>query len=200
MTKVAKTKTTYDKEGLELAVYAAYNFPILEKEPLYLQPKVEWMRKAQRFLDRNTTRIHENKLRGIICVRDAFRNSTGGRVDLIAGLEGPIVEAIQYEVIGEPIKYDAKNKYFKRALKLASGIKPPDAGNIHFHLLHCDQEKVTPLTILDLIAREHGVQNDLRNVGEFKISVLISVRNDPYWRKNVDKQMLQALFGQEART
>ncbi len=194
--KVAKEKTKFDNEGLELAVYAANNFPALTENVVDIKAKTTWMKKIQEFLDTHSARVRDNKLRGIICVVDSFRNATGGRVDIIAGLEGSIVEAFEIFTEGQP-KYKAKSDLFKRMLKHASCVKAPYAGNIHFHLFHCKYEKVTPRMILDFLHTEHGPDNDLHYKADFKFAVLVNLPSKPYWRKNGNAEMLQALFGKE---
>lgn len=194
--RVPKEKTKFDQEGLELAVYAANGFNELTKDVVDIKAKATWMKKIQEFLDLHVCRVHDNKLRGVICVVDSFRNSTGGRVDIIAGLEGPIAESLEIFTEGQP-KYKAKSDLFKRMIKNASGIKPPYAGNIHFHLFHCKYDKVTPKMILDFLHIEHGPDNDLHYKADFKFAVLINLPSKPYWRKNANAEMLQSLFGQD---
>lgn len=194
--KVKKTKTTYQKEGLELAVYLANNFIYLKKdEPINLKAHLTYEQKIQKYLDIHTGRMHENYLRGIICVTDPYKNATGGRIHLIAGLQGPVIEAVQSNVISQPIDYEAKNRYLKRLLNAVSDEPMPKAGNIHFHLFYCNRPVVRPIDISHFISKEHGVQNDLQLTADIKMSVLVNLASKPYWRKNVDRVMLQTLFG-----
>lgn len=194
--KVAKEKTKFDNEGLNLAVYCANNFLNLKKGVVDLKPKTTWMRDVQEYLDENFARVNDNILRGAICVADSFRNATGGRVHIIVGLSGPVMESFEIFKAGEP-KYKAKSDLFKRMLKNASGIKPPYAGNIHFHLFHCKHEKVTPKMIIDFLAIEHGPPNDLNYIAQFNFAVLINLPHKPYWRKNGNAEILQSLFGKD---
>lgn len=195
--KFDKAKTKSETEGLELAVFLTNNFAALAEVDVDLAPKTTVGRKVQQYLDHHAGRRHENRLRGIVCVRDIFRNSTGGRVHLVAGLEGPIGEAVSAEVIGQPIDYEAKHKYLRKLAEQAAESKAPKAGNIHFHILPCAKRRVTPATILSLIRRDHGMQNDLQQIADSKFYVLVNLPNKPFWRPNVDKAMLNALFGYE---
>ncbi|QQS23308.1 hypothetical protein IPM19_01950 [bacterium] len=195
--KFDKAKTKAETEGLELAVFLASNFRALEYVDVNLEPKTTVGKKIQNYLDRHSARKHENILHGIVCVRDVFKNSTGGRIHLVAGLEGPIVEAVSSEVIGEPIDYEAKHKYLKKLAELVAESKAPKAGNIHFHLLECSKKRVTPANILQLIRRDHGMQNDLQQIADSKISVLINLPKKPYWRPNVDSAMINHLFSHQ---
>ncbi len=194
--KKIKTKATFEVDALFYASYIAKHFHFLTEKHVDLDPKIELSKNIQKYLDLNKGRIQENKLRGIIGVRDSFKNATGGRIHLIAGLNGPIIEAIESQVINGRISYDFKNKYLRKLIETASGIKPPQAGNIHFHLFHCNSfEPVTPKTILDFIISEHGLQNNLQQISSSKISALVNLPSSSYWRPNVDTSMINNLFG-----
>lgn len=193
--KSNKTKTKFEQEGLALASFVSTYFPALAEVDVDFDPKTVVGKRIKDYIQAHSGRKHENRLRGIICVKDVFNNSTGGRVHLIAGLQGPIVESMAPEIIGQPIDYEAKHKFLKKLVEKVAESKAPAAGNIHFHLLHCNNKRITPQTILSLIRRDHGMQNDLQQIADSKFYVLINLPNKPYWRPDADSSMIHAMFG-----
>lgn len=193
--KVTKTKTRFDIEALNLAVYLDSHFHFLQEKTIDLTPKNTLAKKIQSYLDKKHDRIEDNKLLGIIGIHDNFRNHTGGRIHLIAGMQGPLIESIQKQVVEHPIDYEIKHKLLVKAVQIASGVKAPKVGNIHFHLFHCNTVKVKPGTLLELIRKDHGFQNDVQQIATSSLYIMMNLRNKPYWRPNVDTEMVDTLFG-----
>ncbi len=195
MNRSLKTKTSFEEDALKLAEFVEKHFKLLKIEKAQLNFSRTAYKKIQNYLDEQSDRVSKNVLRGIIGVHDVWRNHTGGRIHLIVGLEGPIVEAISASVVSEPIDYETKSRYLTRVLENVSGSIAPKVGNIHLHLLHCDGNKVSPITLLDFIRKEHGMQNDIQQLSDCKMYEFVNTARLPYWRPNVDRTMIQNLFG-----
>lgn len=191
-TKKYRTKTNFDTDALNLAVWLTKNFSCLEEQPVDLEPKSHVQKKIQKYLDRHIGRMEENRLHAIIAARDVYRKAHGGRIHLLAGLEGPIVDAIMPQVISEPIDYEAKHKYLVKAVEKASETKAPKVGNIHFHLFRCRLSTVLPATLLQFLRTEHGYQNELHQISDFRFYLFNEVK--PCWVPNVNAEMINNLF------
>ena len=193
--KIPKTKTNFSTDALNLANYLYINFVLLKDHQIDLDPKTSLLKKIQIYLDKNKERIHHNNLLGIIGVHDNFRNHTGGRIHLVVGLQGPLVEAIQRQVVPQPIDYESKSKLLIKALENVSGSKAPKVGNIHFHLFLSNGRSVTPKVLLDFIRDEHGHQNDLQHIADAHMyKFAINTKGEAVWEPNVNSEVIADLF------
>lgn len=192
--KSKKAKTNFETDALNLAVYLDSNFKSLQEKAVDLIPKNELAKKIQKYLNDHADRIDDNELLGIIGIHDVYRNHTGGRIHLIIGLRGPLVESVQPKVVSQPIDYEYKNKLLIKAVQITSDTQAPKVGNIHFHLFHCSGRNVSPRTLLEFIRSEHGYQNDLQQIADSRMSVLVNLKGKPYWRPNVNADMVQTIF------
>lgn len=182
MKRRLKEQTLIGVEGLELADYASRNFEYLQSNSVDLTPTSKVGSIIQKYLDDNIARVAENRLTGIIAIQDVWRNATGGRVELIAGLVGPLVEAVQSSNIPYPVDYEVKDKAFKKALRVASGDKTPFVGKIHFHLWHSITPRVTMFDVLEFLRTEHGSQNEVKQKANIVPYVYIGRAAGSFWR------------------
>ncbi len=188
-----KAKTHLDTHALELAVYLWNNFESTRHVKPVLTYKSELAKKIQNYLDENAKRISENTLLGIIAVQDIFRNATGGRIHMIAGMRGPLVEAFQEQAVQHPIDYEDKHKCLIQAVESTSGVKGPEPGNDHFHPLNCILRGIQPATLFEFIRKEHGFQNELQQVAPSRLFVL-KIGGHGYFWDQANAEVVYNLF------
>lgn len=182
MKRRLKEQTLIGDEGLELADYAYRNFEYLQSSFVDLSPTSTVGSIIQKYLNDNIDRVAENRLTGIIAIQDVWPNATGGRVELIAGLTGPFVEAVQSSNIPYPVDYEVKDKAFKKALRVASDDKTPFVGKIHFHLWHANTPKVSMFDVLEFLRTEHGSQNEVKQKANIVPYLFIPRAAGSFWR------------------
>lgn len=195
--KKQKTKANFQTDALNLAYYLTTNFPALTENIPQVNTKYVVGRKLQSYLEQNKHRIAENNLRGVVAVKDVWRNSTGGRIHLVPALDGPLGEAFEPRVVELPIDYEDKHAYFLEAVAAASNTTPPWAGNIHFHPMLCKLRGFQPATLLHSIQKEHGFQNEIQQLADAKLYILMPMAGQPYWRP-ANAEIIYNLFVKKA--
>lgn len=181
MPKAQKTKTTLEKEGLQLALQIQEWFEYTKTQPIKMKQTTVAGKLIQQFLDKNAKLAKHNTLKGIIAIKDTFKNATGARVHLIPLVSGPIADAFSERSLPKPIDYELKSKLFTIALNSAAGKKMIDAGNIHVHVLNCFGKIYTPKDLIDFLKEEHGYQNEVLQLAGFQIFYL-DTTNAPSWQ------------------
>jgi hypothetical protein len=182
MKRRLKEQTRLDSEGVALASFIHTNFSALRKNFIDLEPKQTLGRVVQAYIDANKIRIADNYLTGIIAISDVWRHATGGRIHLVAGMLGPIVESLHPPAVKQPIDYEVKSRLLLKAIAQASGLAPPFAGKIHVHLWHATKTRVQMSDLLEFLRREHGFQNDLQQLADVKPYFFMGLSGQPYWR------------------
>ncbi|HMQ01751.1 MAG TPA: hypothetical protein PKD79_01630 [Candidatus Doudnabacteria bacterium] len=193
MKKARNPKTTLKEQGLAVAMYVHDNFHWLAKQAVDLQPKQILHHIVQGYLNTNKHRLLENKLTGIVAIQDVWRNATGGRVHLVVGASGPLIESMQRQIISYPIDYEAKSRLLLRAIASVCGYKAPWAGNIHFHLWHTKQPEVQLSEVLHFLRQEHGFQNELQQLADVKLFLLIPLASQPRWQETTRQALCRVL-------
>lgn len=181
MPKTQKTKTTMEDQGLTLALRITELFDYTKSNPIRLKQTSIASKVVQQYLDKHTKLISNNELKGIVVIRDTFKNATGGRVHLILGVSGPLADAFSERVLPQPIDYELKSRLFLRALASASGKKIANAGNIHVHVLNCYGKAYTPKDLIFFLKEEHGHQNEVLQLANFEMYYLDINANPPTW-------------------
>lgn len=188
-----RTKTTLEIEGLKLAAFVQRYFKYTQNKRVYLKPTNTVAKTIQRFLDKNMGLSDRNELKGIVAIRDTFKNSTGGRVHLIVGVAGPLGEAFDKRVLPNPIDYELKSKLFLKAISSVTGLKVPKSGNIHLHVMNCIGKKIQAKDLIAFLQEEHGYQNDILQMAEFKIYYLDSTEGNAFW-KSATPSIIKSIF------
>lgn len=197
MAKTAKEKTLLEVEGVLLAEYIWDNYEALSKSHGLVGLKSVSAKRIDAFLGMNFERIGSNRLNGILAFQDPFRRSTGARVHLVVGISGLLAEAYaDPEVVKPPTEYEDKSHFFLKVVESASETKRPYVGNIHVHIFPCNKEKVTPGDLTKLIQADHGYQNELQQIADYKPFVFIKRENGSYWLPTNAKTM-NYLFGKK---
>lgn len=195
MKRKLKTQTRLEVEAVQMADYVWRQFANLRTAPVDLAPKQALHRLVQKYLDDNAYRNGDNQLTGIIAIQDIWKHSTGGRVHLVVGLTGPLVESLRPPAVRHPIDYENRSRIFVKAITSVSEEKPPWAGNIHFHLWHATKHRVQMSDVLEFLRKEHGFQNDLQQLADVRPFVFVALAGQPYWRpanNDVVNRALQA--------
>ncbi len=171
--KLDPGKTTMEAHGLNLGLFIGHNMLDLRtKVPTIIPASQVASKVVQKYLNDNAHRIDQNCVRGIVAVRDSWRNHTGGRVHLFVGLNGPIGECFQSSVLNEPMDYELKSKFFLSAISSVSGKARPWVGRIHVHPMLCSGEYFGVKELLQFIRQEHGYQNDVQQLADVSIYFL----------------------------
>lgn len=171
-----------EDEGLDLALRITELFDATKAMPIQLKQTSVAAKLVQQFLNKHANHAHNNELKGIVAIRDTFKNATGGRVHLIAGIAGPLADAFSERVLPKPIDYELKSKLFLRALASASGKKIENAGNIHVHVLNCYGKPYTPKDLIVFLKEEHGYQNEVLQLASFQLYYLDLKAKSPSWK------------------
>ncbi len=181
-------KATLHKEGAALASYIYVHYPALKKRIIQFPEGKSISVAMNSYIKAQEKQLRQNRVVNIVGVTDATprtgstRYSTGGRVHLFVGVIGPTGRAIATRISGMAFKnYKAKSIAFLEAIELASGIKPPWAGNIHCHPFYVGMRKVDHQTIRDYIRKEHGDESETPVTFGFTYWELATPARRPQW-------------------